>query len=201
MNDYSIIGSYTPATDESPAIIEREFWGQGYIFKDEEAFLNHYDKPCYIPELSDNVYTKQDFINLCGGREDLAAICFDIVDWQHPESWIDEQFLGGEWDDCPECGHWYSRYGKLEPCEKCGGPLEYEAGRVSRDGVVKVAPGMLRQVIDTRQPLGLFYALEGGGYTGVDNHDGNAWTEAFPNLRRCKRWLLNQHITAGGDEE
>jgi hypothetical protein len=34
---YLKIGQYTPATDEAEAIIEREFYGQGYIFKDEEA--------------------------------------------------------------------------------------------------------------------------------------------------------------------
>jgi len=67
--------------------------------------------------------------------------------------------------------------------------------------ITKVTPDMLREVIDTRQPLGLFYALADGTYTGADNRDGNAWTEAFPDLRRCKRWLLNVHLTAGGDEE
>jgi hypothetical protein len=201
MKGYLKIGSYTEPTGDAPAIIEREYYGQGDIFKDEEAFLNHYDKPCYIPELSDNVYTKQDFINMCGGREDLAEICFDIVDWQHPESWVEEQFVNSEWAECPACKYFYYRYDNPKPCEKCGGPLEYDVGRVSRDGITKVEPDMLRQVIDTRQPLGLFYALADGTYTGVDNRDGNAWTEAFPDLRHCKRWLLNVHLTAGGDEE
>ena len=67
--------------------------------------------------------------------------------------------------------------------------------------IKKVKPDALREIIDTRQPLGLFYALEDGAYTGVDNRDGHAWTEAFPTLRRCKRWLLNPHLTADGDEE
>jgi len=128
MKEYLIIGSYTEPTGDAPAIIDREYYGQGYIFKDEDAYLNYYDKPCYIPELSDAVYTKQDFINMCGGREDFAEICFDIVDWQHPETWVEEQFVNGEWDECPACQYYYSRYGKLEPCEKCGGPLDYEAG-------------------------------------------------------------------------
>jgi hypothetical protein len=200
MKGYYKIGSYTEATAEAPAVIEREYFRQGFIFKDEEAFLNHYDVPCYVPELSDEAYTKQDFINICGGRDDFAEICFDVVDWQHPESWVEEQFINGEWDKCPSCGWWFSRYGAMEPCEKCGGPLEYESGRVSRDGTVKVEPNILRQVIETRKPLGLFYSLEDGTYTGVDNRDGNAWTEAFPDLRRCKQWLLNSHLTAGDGE-
>ena len=131
MNHYTIIGSYTPATGNAPEIIDREFFRQGYIFKDEEAFFNHCDKPCYVPELSDAIYTRQDFIDLCGGREDFAEICFAIVDWQHPESWVQEQFVNGEWDECPACGYWYSRYSEQRgPCEKCGGQLEYEGDEI-----------------------------------------------------------------------
>ena len=38
-------------------IIHREFYRQGMIFKDEEAYRFHKDQPCYSPELSDSVYT------------------------------------------------------------------------------------------------------------------------------------------------
>ena len=48
--------------------------------------------------------------------------------------------------------------------------------------------------MDTRQPLGLFYALEAGTYVGIDNSNGHAWTEAFPNLRKCKRWLSDTDV-------
>lgn len=65
----------------------------------------------------------------------------------------------------------------------------------------KVMPDTLRQIIDIRQPLGLFYATEDGAYTAVDNSTGDAWTEPFTSLRRCKRWLLNPHLTAGGINE
>ena len=198
---YIKIGSYTPATGETPAIIDREYFGQGFIFKDGAAFHSHPDQPCYIPELSDAVYTRQDFIKLCGGREDFAEICFDIVDWQSPESWIQEQFTNAEWDICPKCGHWYSRHTDARPCAKCGGGLEYELGRARRDGIVKVALETLRIIIETRQPLGLFYAVENYAYIGVDNHDGNAWTESFSNMYLCKRWLLDQTKTTGGCAE
>ncbi len=67
--------------------------------------------------------------------------------------------------------------------------------------IKKVTPDTLRQIIDTRQPLGRFYATEDGTYTAVDNSTGDAWTEPFTSLRRCKRWLLNSHLTAGGDDE
>jgi hypothetical protein len=128
--NYTKIGSYTPAADsDDEPVIEREYFQQGYIFKDEEAFYEHTDKVCYVPELSDSVYTRNDFLDLCGGNEDFAVECFDIVDWQHPESWIDEQYVNGEWDDCPKCEYLYSLYdvkhGKIEPvCKKCGARLD-----------------------------------------------------------------------------
>jgi|GEM_PF-476983 len=201
MKEYLKIGSYTPAANDVPEVIEREFYGQGMIFKDEEAYTYHCDKPCYIPELSDTVYTRQDFIHLCGGRWDLAWECFNAVDWQHPETWVEEQFVNGEWDECTACAHFYDRYANPAPCEKCKGPLEYEVGRVSRDGIMKVTPDMLRQIIDTRQPLGLFYRKAGRRcYVGVDNTTGDAWTEEFSSLRRCKRWLLHPCLGADGNE-
>ena len=64
------------------------------------------------------------------------------------------------------------------------------------DNIKKVTPGELRQIIDARQPLGLFYALENKTYTAVDNSTGNAWTEPFPCLYDCKRWLSNPHLSA-----
>jgi hypothetical protein len=65
----------------------------------------------------------------------------------------------------------------------------------------KVTPAALRQIIHTRRPQGLFYAKEGFRlYFAVDNTTGDAWTEDFKSLRRCKRWLRNPHLTAGGDE-
>lgn len=42
------IGKYTAPQDGRPAIIQREFYGQGYIFKDEAAFLSHPDQVCYV---------------------------------------------------------------------------------------------------------------------------------------------------------
>ena len=53
------VGNYTPKTGE----IEREGYGQGYIFKDEDAFLNRPDDVCYIAELSDETYTKNDILS------------------------------------------------------------------------------------------------------------------------------------------
>ena len=55
------------------------------------------------------------------------------------------------------------------------------------------------RIIDIRYPLGLFYVLKAGVYIGIDNSNGEAWTEEFPNLRKCKRWLSNPNIETEDD--
>ena len=59
--------------------------------------------------------------------------------------------------------------------------------------IKKIQPKHAIRIIDSRQPLGLFYYLRAGVYVGIDNTNGNAWTEAFPTLRKCKQWLSNPH--------
>jgi hypothetical protein len=86
---YLKVGQYTPATYEAEAIVERGFYGQGYIFKDEEAYETGLDKPCYISELSNAVYTHQDFLDLMDGQETLARDLFNRVDWQHLETLLE----------------------------------------------------------------------------------------------------------------
>jgi len=67
--------------------------------------------------------------------------------------------------------------------------------------IEKVTPEALRQIIQTREPLGWFYAKEGSRlYVGVDNSSGDAWTEDFRSLRKCKRWLRNPHLDTEGNE-
>ncbi|MCL2194357.1 MAG: hypothetical protein FWB76_00180 [Oscillospiraceae bacterium] len=62
----------------------------------------------------------------------------------------------------------------------------------------KVTLDTLRQIIDTRKPLGRFYAREGFRlWVGVDNDYGEAWTEAFRTRRQCLRWLRSTALDAG----
>lgn len=53
-----------------------------------------------------------------------------------------------------------------------------------------------KTIIDTRQPLGLFYLLDNGVYVGIDNSTGNAWTEEFTSVYQCKEWLINPSLLA-----
>ena len=62
--------------------------------------------------------------------------------------------------------------------------------------IQKTSHEQAERIIDTRSPLGLYYVLEAGTYIGIDNSNGQAWTEEFPNLRKCKRWLRDPNIEA-----
>lgn len=112
------IGKYTPAQNGREALIQREFYGQGYIVKDEAAYITHPDQVCYVPELSDVLYTHNDLLALCDGQECFARLCFDCVDWQSPETWIEEQFAYGEWKECPTCSRWIG-FELMRECPHC----------------------------------------------------------------------------------
>lgn len=114
------IGKYTAARNGRPALIQREFYGQGYIVKDEVAFIAHPDQVCYVAELSDTPYTHDDILALCDGQEMLAQLCFDCLDWQSPSTWVDDQFTFGEWVRCEYCSRVYDT--ESHPiCPHCSG--------------------------------------------------------------------------------
>ena len=87
-------------TDGDGNIIElqREFFRQGWVFKDWDTFHNRPDMPCYVPELHDAVYTRNEFMNLCNGQEEIAERLFYEVDWQSPSTLLDEWERTGESD-------------------------------------------------------------------------------------------------------
>lgn len=90
-------------------LVEKEYFGQGYIFKDEEAYYHHKDEPCYVPEHAgengyvESAYTGQDFLDMCGGDQDRADDLFHSVDWQFPETLMEDYFREQEWVICPKC--------------------------------------------------------------------------------------------------
>ena len=140
---YLKVGTYVPETEENEAVIQREYYRQGWIFKDEAAFLFHADQVCYVPELSDEGYTRQDFMALCNGQEDFAAECFRAVDWQCPEMWVDEQYREDEWGYCPVCEMIYDMAGEVCACPVCGWNPEEEKGKYgdSEGGCRAAEPG------------------------------------------------------------
>ena len=48
----------------------------------------------------------------------------------------------------------------------------------------------LRSIIDTREPIGLFYCRVGRIWVAVDNSTGDAWTECFGSEQAARAWLL-----------
>ena len=100
--------------------LEKEYYRQGWIFKDEQAFHHESKKPCYVPEEEEEgFYTREDFLALCMGQEDVAEMIFAEVDWQHPETYFEEQFRCGELDFCGSCGKIFMSYG-VDRCPYCG---------------------------------------------------------------------------------
>lgn len=106
--EYLKIGEYIPADAESgtPEVIDRDYYRQGWIFKDEEAYCDkeHPERVCYIPELSDSLYTRQDFLDMCKGQTEFADELFEGCDWQHPETLMEDWFRNDEWLICQNCG-------------------------------------------------------------------------------------------------
>lgn len=88
--------------------IEKEFSGNGFIYKNLNAFEKQTDEVCYIPELDDNEfigegigYTYKDFLKLATEfknknnvtdftPEEIAYNLFETCDWQFPETEINQ---------------------------------------------------------------------------------------------------------------
>lgn len=67
--------------------------------------------------------------------------------------------------------------------------IGYRVEVVENDGIQKVSPEFAEAVIETREPKGLFWHFAGGRYVGIDNTDGEAWTEDFETKEECFAWL------------
>lgn len=71
---------------------------QGMFFKDELAYENNMNAPCYAPEcyfddedeICDSFYTHRSFLQLCSYNEELCDACFAAMSWQTPETWLNE---------------------------------------------------------------------------------------------------------------
>ena len=116
----SVIGIYIPEDEEKgrPEYIRRGASQSGWIYKNPEAFYSDPFAVCYIPELSDCTYTGMDFLKMSLVQPEIAEEMFLSVDWQHPETWLDEQFRQGELDVCEKCGKIYQSYDEAE-CPFC----------------------------------------------------------------------------------
>lgn len=119
------VGSYTPPDENGEGeAIDRGWYSQGFIYKNDRAFYEGAaegapQEVCYIPELDDATYTYIDFLEMCDGQTNIAEELYEAVDWQHPETLLDEWFDEGEVDHCPACGKLFDSYW-AEACPYCG---------------------------------------------------------------------------------
>ena len=120
-----LIGSYSPENGNKPERIDRDYYRQGWIFKNEDAFQNRPDDVCYIPELSDTKYTRNSILELLAGDKELAETMFEELDWQHPESLLEDWKVNGEVAWCQYCKKYVQVYDEeIEKCPVCGAELE-----------------------------------------------------------------------------
>lgn len=55
--------------------------------------------------------------------------------------------------------------------------------------IKEITPDEAEAIITARHPLGLFVCKDQNKYVGIDNSDGDAWTEDFSTLKECLTWL------------
>lgn len=72
----------------------KDWYRQGFVYKDEEAFLFSEDDVCYIAEddypEEEKHYTRTDILRMCDNDLKKARYVFYMLDWQHPETVCDE---------------------------------------------------------------------------------------------------------------
>lgn len=64
---------------------------------------------------------------------------------------------------------------------------------MSKNEITYVNAKMAEKIIETREPLGKFYIEDGDMYVGIDNSNGDAWTEEFKTLEGCQAWLKDEY--------
>ena len=120
------IGSIKYNVETGEYDIERGPTKQGFVFKSVKNYKLHDNEPCYVPELYDSIYSRKHFLLLGNEQEDVADLLFEQVDWQSPETLLDELLNERELVECPHCGK-YVIYGagsnNVSACPYCGAPI------------------------------------------------------------------------------
>lgn len=101
--------------------VNKEFYRQGYIYKDIDAFKNNINEVCYVPELNNYEYKYEDFLNIAEGDKKIATEIFETVDWQCPETVLADWFENGEIARCTKCNSLFLTCGneELKFCTSC----------------------------------------------------------------------------------
>ena len=91
---YLKVGEKHVDPESTKWIYEKEWYRQGFVYKDEEAYLTSKDDVCYIAENDypedEQHYTRTDILRIANGDLKMANTIFYLLDWQHPETVYDE---------------------------------------------------------------------------------------------------------------
>ena len=69
--------------DYKGLVVKVDYTSNGYVFKDEQAFIKRLDEPCYIPELAlgDFMYTDEEENNHYAVDDYMSIYCYqDFID-------------------------------------------------------------------------------------------------------------------------
>lgn len=91
---YLKVGEKHVDPESTKWIYEKEWYRQGFVYKDEEAYLTSKDDVCYIAENDyredEQHYNRTDILRIANGDLKMANMIFYLLDWQHPETVYDE---------------------------------------------------------------------------------------------------------------
>lgn len=97
--------------------IEKEETEDGFIYKDEEAFVSK-KGVCYVSELDDTPYTYKDFIELTLGSQEIAKRLFYSLRWESPGTKLEELISEDEVHECSNCNKMFLSY-EIDNCPYC----------------------------------------------------------------------------------
>lgn len=95
--------------------------------KDSAIFVQTLHQICYIPENAESdkdKYSRSRILALVHGDHSLCRQLFDTLDWQFPETLIDENLRDGLWGECEACGRYYCiEDEEMTECPICHTPI------------------------------------------------------------------------------
>ncbi|CAI3255772.1 hypothetical protein CIRMBP1271_00412 [Enterococcus cecorum] len=66
--------------------------------------------------------------------------------------------------------------------------------------ITKITKEEARKIIETKEPLGLFWLIDGDTFISIDNSRGKALVEEFNDKEECLQWLKDWFLKPGDEE-
>ena len=148
----------------------------------------------FIKEVTGGVWSLQNFeINgYCSAVKDRKL----TVNFEVDENYKITKTLGG---DMVAHGDWFDLDSNDKRLIEGAKDLQEQLDKMARidvklkfDGVHRVYPQEADKIIEERKIKGKFYLRDADKWVGIDNEDGDAWTEEFSSLIECIDWLIGK---------